>query len=148
MPNVKIQVDGIENVKRALDGQRDALRQALEKIVLAGAEVIRSAAESQAPGKIANDMLKEPAEKTGTKVIVHIGPHKRRWYAQIVEKGAVAHPVAPRKKKALKLADNTLRRSAQHPGMRARPFLRPAFDGNQDNASAAMGDQVKATLGL
>jgi len=148
MADVKIRVDGIDDVKRALDGQRDALRQALLAIVLAGAEVIRSAAESMAPGRIAGDMLKEPAERSGTKVLVNIGPHKRRWYAQIVEKGAVAHPVAPRRKKALRLADNTLRRSAQHPGTRARPFLRPAFDGNQDNAQTAMGDQVKVTLGL
>lgn len=148
MPNVKLQVEGIDEVSKALDGQRDKLRAALETIVLAGAEVIRSAAASNARGKLAGDMLKELAEKAGTKVLANIGPHKRRWYAQIVEKGAKPHAVAPRKRKALKLGDNAFRRRAAHPGMRAKPFLRPAFDESQDGAQAAMGDQVKETLGL
>lgn len=148
MPNVKLRVEGIEEVSRALDGQRDKLRAALETIVLAGAEIIRSAAESKARGRLASDMLKELAEKSGTKVLAYIGPHKRRWYAQIVETGAKPHAIAPRKRRALKLGDNAFRRSAAHPGMRARPFLRPAFDESQDGAQTAMGDQVKETLGL
>jgi hypothetical protein len=48
-----------------------------------------------------------------------------------------------RGRKVLLLPDGAFRRSVQHPGQRARPFIRPGYDASTDEATAAMGRETK-----
>lgn len=58
------------------------------------------------------------------------------WYAHIVEGGADPHTIpksnkrGDRNAKTLQLDEKTFRSVVQHPGIAARPFMRPAYDNN------------------
>lgn len=144
----KLKVEGIDQVVRELERRQGNLRQALEAIVLVGAEVIRQAAASNSDGKIAANMVKEPTSKNPQRIEVGIGPSKAQWYARFTEFGTAPHVTKHRKAKALQVELGTFRAAITHPGTRARPFLRPAFDEQQGAASDAMGAEVSKVLDL
>lgn len=50
------------------------------------------------------------------------------FYAHIVEQGARNHRIAPRRALRLELGGQFVAGAVQHPGVQARPFMRPAFD--------------------
>ncbi len=50
------------------------------------------------------------------------------WYAHIIERGADAHEILPKTRKAMNAGDDNIVKNVKHPGVRARPFFRPAFD--------------------
>jgi HK97 gp10 family phage protein len=62
------------------------------------------------------------------------------FYAHIVEFGARPHSV----KKGVKIG--SIRHDATHPGIRPRPFMRPALDANVKNAIIAAGEYIKKRL--
>jgi len=143
-----IKVEGIDEVVRELERRQGNLREALEAIVLAGGEVIRQAAISRSDGKIAANMTKEPISKSAKRIEVGIGPSRREWYARLIETGTGAHTVKRKRAKALNIGQMGFRALMQHPGMKARPFLRPALDENGDAAQAAIADEAKKALDL
>lgn len=59
--------------------------------------------------------------------------------------GAAPHIITPKKKKALKI-DQLEVRSAEHPGFRPKPFMRPALEGKSAAAIQAVGEAVKKRL--
>lgn len=70
------------------------------------------------------------------------------WYAHIIEyTGAVPHTIKARVGKALTIgAGIKTVVEVDHPGMRARPFLRPAFDGQAQSAVTAAAEYMKKRL--
>lgn len=142
-----IKIEGIDEVRRALDGKQADLKAALEAILMVGAEIIRQAAASKTIGKIAANMTKE--KLPGSPLQVGIGPSKKQWYAKFREFGTKAHSVKPRRAKALQVGLDTFRaRVRKHPGTPAQPFLRPALDEKVGDAQGAMGSEVKRVLDL
>lgn len=67
------------------------------------------------------------------------------WYAPIVERGAVAHKIKAAKGGFLAIGGGVYR-SVDHPGMKAKPFLRPALDARAQDAVVAAGEYMKARL--
>lgn len=67
------------------------------------------------------------------------------FYAHLVEFGAKAHFIKPKKAKSLFLA-GVFREGVDHPGARKHPFMRPALDASAQAAVLAFGNQVKARL--
>jgi len=144
MPSVTVRIEGAEELKAAIEGLRRAARgPVLERAALKGAEVIRAAAASRAPGPYIEAEVTKAADLA---VEVGIGPDAAHWYYQFFETGAGAHPIDPTKKKALAFAGRegeVVRFHVGHPGMAAKPFLRPAIDSQKDAAVAATGDELR-----
>lgn len=68
------------------------------------------------------------------------------WYAHIIEfTGAKAHKIDAKLGSALSFAGGKYK-SVDHPGMNAKPFMRPAFDSQAANAIQAAGEYIKQRL--
>lgn len=68
------------------------------------------------------------------------------WFTHIIEfTGAAAHDIVPRVAGSLFLG-GIFRKVAHHPGMKARPFIRPSFDAQAQNAVVAAAEYMKARL--
>jgi HK97 gp10 family phage protein len=132
-----------DDVRRALQRAGIAPRQVLRAAILAAAEVIEEAAESKAPGP---NIGKEVVKNSGTKVEVDVGPDKDHWYYRFVETGTSGHEIRPATKQALLIEMTQFAARAEHPGMSARPFLRPALDENINDARDAAGREWKRAL--
>lgn len=141
----QVRIRGADELARKLRAHGVDVQQGLEKITLAAAEVIRSDAESRAGGEF--EIVKETAENRQHRVRVAIGPSKKEWYARFREFGASAHEIRARGKQLL-IAGDSPRRRARHPGVNARPFLRPAADEKQDEVLAAGKAELKRVTGL
>lgn len=103
----------------------------LEAAVTAGAEVMRDDARTKAPGP---EIETETESRSRTRVTKDIGPTKEKWYYTFFETGTAAG-VRTTKKGYFTFIGNNGRlvrvKSINHPGMAAKPFLRPAFDKNR-----------------
>jgi HK97 gp10 family phage protein len=76
---------------------------------------------------------------------VKIG-NKKAWYAHIIEyTGAVPHNIAAKGKGVLAFA-GFVGKSVMHPGMKAKPFARPALDSKAEAAIQATGEYIKKRL--
>lgn len=85
---------------------------------------------------------------------------KHAYLAHLIEYGTKAHKIFPKNGKALVIRSNsrassgTAKRwmniraaeSINHPGIKARPFMRPALDGKAGAALLAMGSYIKKRL--
>lgn len=69
------------------------------------------------------------------------------FYAHMVEFGAVAHGMGKKNAglRVLKFND-AFRNSVWHPGMAAKPFMRPALDAKAQDAVLAVGEYIKKRL--
>lgn len=72
---------------------------------------------------------------------------KKAPHAHLVEFGTAAHKIAPRGAGAL-LVGSHLVGAVDHPGARAKPFARPAFDAKPTEAAAAVAAQIRKRLTL
>jgi len=138
--NVKIVGDA--ELKRKLDALGARARGALLDAAQAGGEVIQGDANRKAPGP---HVVVGGEKVTGGRAEVSIGPDKDHWYYQFHETGAGGHEIGPKKKrkgKAIAFEGSNglvVVGGAKHPGIPANPFLRPAMDGNREQAKDAAG---------
>jgi HK97 gp10 family phage protein len=148
MSTVKCRIEGGEELKARLERLEAAARgAALEAAARAGAEVIRADANRRAPGP---HVEMEVSESSESAVEVAVGPDREHWYYQFFELGAGRHTIGPHKKKAIRFpgaeGEEMVRFRVTHPGMAARPFLRPALDGQKANAVEAVGDELQRRI--
>lgn len=61
------------------------------------------------------------------------------WYASIVEFGAQPHEITIKDEQGRE-------RTLKHPGMRALPYMRPAFDGAGQESMVAFGEYIRKRL--
>lgn len=130
------QVDGLDKVIKELRRRGANVTKSLEVICTAGAGVIETQAKSNAVGSIASAITKRTTERKKNRVTVSIFP-KGKFYARFVEYGTKPHRI-PRG-----VVGGIPRKNIKHPGAKARPFMRPAFDVKQGQAKNAMGEKVK-----
>lgn len=88
--------------------------------------------------------------KAGGKA-VRVGPRgdKRKvvpYYAVMVEFGTKKHLIKARRKKALKFGKDGYAGEVEHPGVRERPFMRPAFDRRWQAAVEKTAEQIRRRL--
>ena len=155
---LKVEIQGLDEVV-------DALRQigvdavaAVELIALAAAEPVAQAVAAKAPGRIGEDIVTETTTKSKKRVTVSIGPSRAAWYARFVEYGTASggEKILTRKKKKggggkpfrlYGISSNMLRASINHQGIAAQPFMRPAFDTTQQAAQQRAAAAAKKAVG-
>lgn len=67
------------------------------------------------------------------------------FYAHFVEFGTARHWIKPKNRKSLFIA-GLLREAVDHPGARAKPFMRPAFDSKARAAVEALAEYIRQRL--
>jgi len=70
---------------------------------------------------------------------------KDAWYARFVEFGTAAHVIKAKPGRFLSIGGAYLT-SVNHPGARAKPFMRPALDNKADDALRAFAAKVRSVL--
>lgn len=121
--------------------EKNIMRSALR----AGANVIRAEARTQVPvdsGALRKSLQVTTGGKRG-QVIAKV--RSKLPYAHLVEFGTAAHVIQHKAKEALAFG-GTVVPTVQHPGAKAKPYLRPALDTKAGAAVVAVGDQVKKRL--
>src|SRR5512139_1220653 len=140
--HVVAKVEGGEQLLKELAALGGNVRSTARTAVRAGAKVIQAQAELNA-----ETIATRPAKHTQIKISQRvkgtieamIGPSKRKWYYRYFEIGVTPHEVTGNP--LVFEGDNGLViiGGVHHPGMAARPWLRPAFDTKQGDAPAAIG---------
>jgi HK97 gp10 family phage protein len=119
----------------------------LEDAARAGAEIIRFEANNRAPEPLIEI---EMARSDELVCEIDIGPPKEKWRWQFVEIGATAHEIAARRTDRLffggRESDWLSKQIISHPGMAAKPFLRPAVDLREQEAADAAGEILKRAI--
>lgn len=118
---------------------------------MAGAEIVRAEAAkkaAQTSQKLADGMLKEPGTTKSDEVVVKVGPDKELFWGRVIEFGAEPHHITPNQAKALQTDLNQFAANANHPGVDASPFLRPALDIAADAVQVEIARQLKQKLNL
>lgn len=144
MPSVTVRIEGADELKAQVEALQAKARGAiLEKAALKGAKVIEQEAERNAPGP----HIVSEVRASGTYAVEFgIGPDAAHWYYGFFETGTGAHIITPKKGRAIAFVGaggEAVRFLAAHPGMKARPFLRPALDSKSGEATAAVGDELR-----
>lgn len=168
-------IDGIDEIMAALRKVGAKADELLDEAVLAGAEPIRAEAERRAPrltGAGAQSIEVKLEDKGTGRARAVIGPDvarprgvhggQKHFYMLIQEFGAKSHPIKPKSKvkwfikglvgqkwaKEAIAFDDTVVAKANHPGIPARPFMRPALDSKHDEGEEAAAEVLRRGLGL
>jgi HK97 gp10 family phage protein len=121
---MSVQIKGGDALLRKLKALDADVQATLAEATLAGAEVIAQAANPLAPApRIAAEIEKTSASRATAAA----GPDDAHWYWKFFETGAQAHEI-PGPLSIEFEGEVHLVGGAGHPGMGARPFLRPAYD--------------------
>lgn len=130
-------LEGSQELLQAMELLCGESEKVLEEALQEGAEVIRRAAASNEPGAdIQTDFIDEHLKGVitpGNRKTIAIGPSKKKWAYTYIETGVQPHEVNAKDTEALLMYQaqgQPYAKSMQHPGIVARPFLRPAFDAN------------------
>ena len=146
----EVHVKGLDQLQKFLD----QLPAKLEANVMRGAlrcgmNVIQPVAQANVhsvSGALAKG-LKIGTRVSGGTVIARLrATGKHAFIAHMLEfTGAKPHKITAKKGGFLALF-GVVRKSVQHPGFKARPFLRPALDGQAQNAVIAVAEYIKKRL--
>lgn len=150
-PKVTIKLEGEKEIRAALQQKGRDAKNVIERAALAGAEVVREDASRRAQrrsGFLAEHIVAATEKKTGSQVVVTVGPDREAFYGLFIEFGADAHHIGPQTKKALEIAEGTIRAGAEHGGIQASPFMRPAYDEKKEEVQTAVNREFKKALDL
>lgn len=117
----------------------------------AGAKVLLNAVKESAPvdsGDLKASVRISTALKNGqVSVFVKVG-NQKAWYAHIVEFGAAPHEMRSRRANYEKTGDyrGLTVVDRLHPGARPNPFVRSAYDANEQQAVDAAVDYMRNRL--
>lgn len=147
-----VKVKGFAELQKALDELPDKIERNIVRAALrAAAKVTEAEAKRLVPvrsGKLRDSIrVSTRLVKGKPKATITAGGNKRGapFYAHLVEFGAKAHFIKPKRAKSLFIA-GVLRDGVDHPGARKHPFMRPALDASAQAAVLAFGQAVKARL--
>lgn len=140
---IKVKIEGGQEILDALKRMGADVPAEMESAALAGGDVVAEAANGMAPEpKITTEVV----EVHGSAVTVAIGFPDDKWYWRYLETGATAHEITGTPLAFEGDAGVVVVGGVQHPGMAARPFLRPALDSQQERAKDAVGEQLKSKV--
>ena len=146
MSKVSFKVEGGKELARKLRALGADAKAILVEAGMAGADVVKDAANADAPGP---HIVAKVTQRSATSVEVSIGPDRAHWYYQFVEWGASAHEITKRKAPAMVFEGDqglVIIGGVSHPGVIAKPFLRPAIDTNQGQAVGAVMDNLRDAI--
>lgn len=155
-----VNVKGFAELKQAmLDLPAKIEANILRGALRAGAQVIAEEARRRAPydtGAV-KESVRVSARRRGADIYVTVKAGGRSrvkksgkldagaYWAHWVEYGTAPHWIKPRDRKSLLIA-GLMREAVKHPGARAKPFMRPAFDSAHLAAVSAVRDYIAARL--
>lgn len=140
----KLRIEGSRELKQKLEMLQGKARAALMTSAEAGADPIRDEMQRLAP-ESALIFLGNQELGDGT-AEVDIGFDEEKWYLRFFEYGASDHeikgaPLAFEGESGLVITGRV-----SHPGMPAKPFMRPAADSKKDEARDEAGKVFKAEI--
>lgn len=140
-------VTGERELMSRLNALSTDLRRGIsEEALIQGAKIIQRSAISKAPGSIAQSIKIEI--DTGAQIpMAKIGPDSDHWYAAFTEFGAKRHTIKVKNKKVLSDGTAIFGKEVDHPGVQAKPFLRPAFDENEEAVKRKIHEVITRRLG-
>lgn len=141
--SIEVRLEGGEDLLKAIADADLSVRSVLRAAVLAGGRVVADAAAGSAPGP---EIVAEVLQASAAGVEVGIGPDKEHWHYQFSETGAAAHEITGTPLQFEGREGLIRTASVSHPGMAARPFLRPAHDGTLGEQERTLGDHLRAAL--
>lgn len=129
----QFEIHGLAELNAAFDALPAAAQRALYKRAMTQAmNVFRNEARARAPkktGRLAKQISSSRNAK-GTRITGKVT--SRSPLSHLIEWGTKAHQIKPRLRKALKFEGRFA--MFAHPGAKAKPFMRPAFDTKQREA--------------
>jgi len=146
-----ITVEGTAEINAALKRLGAEATAIATDATMAGAEIVRAEAAkkaAQTSQRLANGMLKEADTTKSNEVTVKVGPDKELFWGRYIEFGASPHHIAPDQAKALQIDLKQFTANVNHPGIDAKPFLRPTIDETADAVQAEIAKQLKKKLNL
>ena len=147
----RVEIKGESELLQKLEQMGANVRAEVKAAALAGAAVIESATSAKARGELGVSAATVQG-RAGT-VTVSVGPEKDDWYYRFFEFGAAPHMIRPKAGKGRRYLifqggqGRVYTRRVHHPGMQARPFLRPGFDEAHGDATDAVGAALKKAIG-
>lgn len=144
---VAVKLEGAGELLRQLREADGNVKKSLRAASKAGGEVIKADALRRAPPTRYKKLLAMKASFPKREVCeVTLRPSKRAWRLRFIELGATSHeikgsPLAFEGESGLVITGRV-----HHPGMAARPFIRPAFDSQQKAAEERMGEVLRQAV--
>lgn len=147
--SVKIQIDGMDRLKKKLNAMDQNVGQVLADSLAQGAQIGADAANGMAPesGAVGVDILNRSVKHA----TVGVGIDKKKWYLRFLETGTVAHAIKVTNASALVFEGDigtVIIKAVQHTGLMAKPFLRPGIDENISRIVDEVGKAIKERAGL
>jgi HK97 gp10 family phage protein len=151
------EVKGLAELEKFLDALPEKVQVKIARNAMsAGARVIRDEAKRLAPvktGALRSSVRVSTRQQINGQITATIragGKTKTgdAFYAHFVEYGTEPHAIKPRPKglfKVLKIG-GVFVRSVNHPGAKARPFMRPAFDASALKSVDAFAAQLSKRI--
>ena len=114
----------------------------------AGAVLIQKEAKAGAPkktGTLVAGIKVSTANRYGRVSATVKTTGKHAYLAPWLEHGTAAHNIQPKKKKFLSFGGIVMA-AVMHPGIKGKPFMRPAMDNKAGPALVAVGEYIKRRL--
>lgn len=151
---------GDVRVDLRIDEIEDALRGSLDHAMFEAAKVVKAEAAANAQSlsrgvaertyAVSRSDVEGKPHKTARKVVKAQGGavvSSSDPKTHLFELGVEPHVIKPRRKKAMRLDDGSfIKGPVHHPGMAARPFLRPALDSKKREATQAALKELREAL--
>ena len=144
MDRVAVQIEGGEELARRLRQLGVDAEAVLREAALAGARLFEEDMGSRSPDAVYIESV--VVHDSRRQASVDVGPTEDKWYWKFLYTRETAYEIPGPLAFRVDGRDLVIG-AADHPGMAARPFMRPAFDGRQQAATDAVGDVLRRTLG-
>jgi HK97 gp10 family phage protein len=136
---ITITLEGDKELARKLNELGLSAKKVRDAAVEAAAEVIQEAAQERAPGPgIGRERVEEG--------VWDVGPERAKWHYRFFETGTKAHMVTGSTMRWFEGSAAQFSRGHMVKGVAARPFLRPARDEREGEATAAFGKVIKTAV--
>lgn len=147
-----IELQGLDEVVRELRRRKLDVQAGLETICHAGARIVEQQAIANAVTEVAQQVERQTTAKRATRVEVSVGvlrAKRGKQLAKWLEFGTRPHAIPKARKRGRKVLyfGGRFVWAVQHPGARARPWLRPAYDASKGQAQTAMALATKQKIG-
>lgn len=143
--SVTTRIEGTKELLKELEQLGGNVKKASYQIMGSGAKVIRTEAEAlaQSAAPTSGKVLSVELHRKRGGIEAKIKIKSEKWYYKFFESGATAHEI-----KGVPLVfegdeGRVVIGSVDHPGQAASPFLRPAFDGKQQEALDRISEKLK-----
>jgi HK97 gp10 family phage protein len=144
-------LEGMDVLLKELRDLGGNTKKSLRGASKAGGEVIRVEADKLAPDtRYKRKTVSKASFPNSPEVCeVSISPSKKAWFLRFFETGVTRHEIKAKKKASMAFegsAGLVVTKSVNHPGMPARPFLRPAFDAKSAEATQVVGEAMRQAV--